>query len=121
MVKDHFSDTGLEYAQWKYEMFGVADRIQLVQGRFEDSLDHTLAHEMFSLAFLDCDLYQSAKYSLTWLTSRLANGGVIVMHDYFAGSGIPQAVHEWCRNNGLKVSLCPVPHIFIRVSGGLKR
>ncbi len=113
-ARAHFSDTSVEYVQRKCESFGVADRIQLVQGRFEESLDCTLAHEMFSLAFIDCDLYQSAKYSLAWLTSRIAKGGVIAMHDYFGmGSGIPKAAHEWCRSKGLRVNLCPIPHISI--------
>jgi len=121
MAKSHFSDTNLEHVQRKCELFHVDDRIRLVEGRFEDSLDPALRHEMFSLAFIDCDLYQSAKYSLTWLTSHLTKGGVIVTHDYFSSSDIRKAVHEWCRNNGLKVTLCPVPHICIPVSHALDR
>ena len=113
MSKGQFSDTSLEYVKHKFSMFGVANRIQVVDGRFEDSLDASLGKRRFSLAFIDCDLYESAIFSLRWLDSRMTSEGIIAMHDYFLGSGVVRAVREWCSSNGLKVKLCPIPLIRI--------
>ena len=53
--------------------------------------------ETIALAFLDGDLYQSIKESLALVEDKMAEGGVIVVHDYNNPElpGVTKAVDEW--------------------------
>lgn len=48
-------------------------------------------------AFLDGDFYDSIRESLDWVTPRMIEGGVILIHDYNnpALPGVARALNEW--------------------------
>lgn len=64
-----------------------------VRGRFENTLPTFSAKIV--LAYLDCDLYLSAKCALDHLALVLVPGGVIVLDDFQTHPGIRQAVNEF--------------------------
>jgi len=110
--KGLFSDTSVGYVLSKFRRFGVEDKITVIKGLFENTLLNKLAGERFSLAFIDCDLYNSTKCALDFLRMRMSNGGRVVIHDYGDDRwGATKAINEWCQNNDVKVKLNPVPHI----------
>jgi hypothetical protein len=110
--KGEFSNTSARYVLNKFRRFGVQDKITVVKGLFENTLLAKLANERFSLAFIDCDLYDSTKFALNFLRTRMNNGGRIVLHDYDDDRwGATKAINEWCQNNHYKVNLDPVPHV----------
>jgi O-methyltransferase len=55
--------------------------------------------EEVALAFLDGDFYESIRDSLKLVESKMAEGGIIVVHDYQnpALPGVVKAVEEWAR------------------------
>jgi Macrocin-O-methyltransferase (TylF) len=81
-------------------------RIRLVKGFFEKSLlgpDAQLV-EKFSYVRIDCDLYEPARDCLNYLTTRLADGAILVFDDWphLLGYGEQLAFEEW---------LAQVPHL----------
>lgn len=55
--------------------------------------------EEVALAFLDGDFYESIRDSLKLVESKIAEGGIIAVHDYQnpALPGVAKAVEEWAR------------------------
>ncbi len=58
--------------------------------------------EKIAFAFLDGDLYQSIKESLALVWDKMADGGVIIVHDYDNPElpGVTKAVDEWLSARG---------------------
>ena len=58
--------------------------------------------EKIAFAFLDGDLYQSIKESLVLVWNKMADGGVIIVHDYDNPElpGVTKAVDEWLSARG---------------------
>ena len=67
------------------------------KGFFENLNPETDVPEQICFAFLDGDLYRSIKVSFELIDGRVANGGVILVHDYNNQElpGVTQAVDEW--------------------------
>ncbi len=102
------NDTSVSYVRSKFQKFKVADRITIVKGQFEDTLLSKLGDKTFSLAFLDCDLYDSAKVAYSFLYPRIVRGGCIIVHDYVEPNrqrvfGICAATDEFLREKGLVI------------------
>jgi predicted O-methyltransferase YrrM len=114
-VKGLFSDTSISYVYRKFRRFKVSERIKVVQGLFEESLSKKLNNKMFSLAFIDCDLYDSTRYCLDFLKKRMQPGGIIVIHDYGDRHnwGCTKAVDDWCEITHSIVNKELVPHIHL--------
>lgn len=110
--KHQFSGTSAKYVLNKFQRLNVDDKITIVKGVFEETLVLNFANKRFSLAFVDCDLYESTKYVLEFLYPRINGGGRIVLHDYNDTKwGLTKAIDEWCKKNGLRVNLNSVPYI----------
>jgi hypothetical protein len=75
-------------------MHGLEDRVHLVDGIIEKTLPQFIAehpHHLFSMVYVDTDLYSSTKVILEQCWSRIPPGGLIVFdegyHDRFPGEG----------------------------------
>lgn len=73
---------------------------------FNELLDGDLPKEI-ALAFLDGDFYESIRDSLKLMESKMAEGGVIVVHDYQnpALPGVAKAVDEWVREQKKTINI----------------
>jgi len=76
-----------------------ADRITVTQGFFAESLPRAAMHRV-AVAWVDCDLYESAVPVLHFLTDQLVDGAVLVFDDWFCFHGRPdrgeqRACQEW--------------------------
>lgn len=105
--------------------WGVPEtRLRYVPGWFQHSLPELLRSYMVrnwrdshSLAFLriDCDLYESVKAVLTYMTPLLSSGAVLVLDDCGDEEGFPEhaggrkALAEWQKETGIALDLKPVP------------
>ena len=84
------------------------DRIITVSGWFDNSLkeENVAKHQIkiVSLAYVDCDFYESCVPVLSFLTTRVRGGTIIMFDDWFCfqadpNRGIQLAVSEWLRKN----------------------
>ena len=78
-VKGSFGDTSYEFVKSQYKKYGVADRIVIHKGLFENTLE-SLKNNKFSFVLLDCDVYDALKFCLPFINKRL--NGVVVFDDY---------------------------------------
>ena len=70
------------------------------KGWFSDLTDADMPRKI-SFAFLDGDLYQSIKDSLRLIEDKMADNGIIIVHDYdnIELPGVTKAVDEWRAKN----------------------
>jgi len=113
--KGEWRDTGVPYVQSKFRKFNVLDKITIMKGKFENIFPSKLRNKKFSLVFLDCDLYRSAKFCYSFLYPRIVHGGCIAIHDYEENKkvsfGISLATKEFLREKGLVVNRKGLAHI----------
>jgi len=114
-------DTSYEALLRRIELIGWSDRITVLKGYFDQTLPR-LAHEKFSVAHLDCDLYESYKVCLQFVYPRMLPGGLIVLDDYKLPAnvypGADRAVDEFFADKREKPERLPGPkglRSFVRV------
>ena len=89
----------------KFKKMGL--KLPKIKKAFFDDLDIIYdIPEKISYAFLDGDLYQSIKTSLNLVSSKMSQGGVIIVHDYNNPElpGSARAVDEWLKVHQAKVA-----------------
>jgi hypothetical protein len=101
--KDHhkpgdFIETTLEQLQAYLENYS---NIEYHKGYFPNTVDSAVASRTFSFVHLDVDIYQSTLDGLNFFYPRLADGGVIISHDYSSHScaGVKAAFDLFCGEN----------------------
>lgn len=77
---DMFATNDFHYVQRKLACLGVAERVTLVRGLFQETLE-SLAGP-FCFALIDCDLHDSMLYAAQTVWPRLSPGGTCVFDDY---------------------------------------
>jgi O-methyltransferase len=84
-----------------------------VKGWFQETLTletkRKLGLKAVSIAYVDCDFYESAKVALNFLTDLLVDGSVIVFDDWWMYKGRPdrgeqRAFREWTSENAIRYS-----------------
>ncbi len=68
---------------------------RLVRGWFENTVPTLTFDEPIALLRLDGDWYESTMTCLTHLYDKVADGGMIIIDDYFAWDGCARAVHDF--------------------------
>jgi O-methyltransferase len=63
--------------------FNVYPEVRIIKG-FVPSTFAQVSDRQYSLVFFDCDLYQAALDTFEHLWDRIASGGMMLVHDYFA-------------------------------------
>jgi hypothetical protein len=96
-----FKDTSLEDAQ---RVVGDYSGNRWIVGMFPDSVTDEMRAETYAVVSIDCDIYQPILDGLEFFWPRLANNGVIFVHDYSSGHwpGATKAVDEFCEANRLR-------------------
>jgi O-methyltransferase len=85
---------------------GLRSRCILEAGLFSETLPKLPHDRAYALAHLDCDLYHGTKTALEYIYPRLANGGPVILDDYYDEShGVMHAVNEFAENHQLVVHL----------------
>lgn len=85
---------------WRY---GVAEKIVLHVGRFED-VAPALRDHWFGLVFLDgAHGYDDVKRDLAFFASKAPAGGHLAVHDFGRFDGVTMAVEEWAALVGRRV------------------
>ncbi|HLT40393.1 MAG TPA: TylF/MycF/NovP-related O-methyltransferase, partial [Enhygromyxa sp.] len=71
------SETSYDQLLYKVRRWGLSDRVELVPGYFNDTLQRH-ADRRFSFVHLDCDLYESYKTCLEFFYPRLSPGAIVL-------------------------------------------
>ena len=111
----YFSDTNLDAVKKKLKKYDVFN-VKLVIGDFRNTLPK-LDKEKFSLVFIDCGIFSSAKLAINFSYPRLVKDGVLFSHCYGApkgkGStslwGETYAVKEYLSNKLEKIVIESIP------------
>jgi len=111
----YFSDTNLDAVKKKLKKYDVFN-VKLVIGDFRNTLPK-LDKEKFSLVFIDCNIFSSAKLAINFSYPRLVKDGVLFSHCYCApkgkGStslwGETYAVKEYLSNKLEKIVIESIP------------
>jgi len=73
-----YQDTSVESVK---ALLGKFNNCNINEGLFEDTLT-SITEKTFCFVHIDCDLYDSIKYSCEFLYPRLNTGGMMVFDDY---------------------------------------
>jgi len=77
-----------------------ADKIKFVVGNVINTIPKN-THENISLLRLDTDFYDSTKVELEYLFPKVVKGGIIILDDYGAFTGVKKATDEYLKKNHL--------------------
>ena len=103
-VTSEFSNSRKNYEN-RLQRNGVdSKRTEIVEGFFDKTLPETKTDELFSVVFIDCDLYESTVPVLEWLTDKLVDGAVLIFDDWYSfngreDKGEQRATAEWLEAN----------------------
>lgn len=82
------------------------NRVHIVPGWFSETLKDGSTHGLtdVSLAYIDCDLYESTVPVLNYLTDKISQGTLLFFDDWFCfranpSKGVQLAAKEWLKEN----------------------
>jgi hypothetical protein len=70
------------------------DRIEIIQGRYEDVLPYQASEKTFDFVHIDCDWYESSRVVLAYLKDHLSPCAIIQIDDYGHWEGSRKAYEE---------------------------
>jgi predicted O-methyltransferase YrrM len=112
-----FADTSYEDFKNYSEKMGLDSHLHIVKGNFDQTLDGVIQQaKQFSLAHIDCDIYEAVKYSITGTWPYLANGAYIILDDALQSScigALQAAEEELVSARGLRAEQA-FPHLVYR-------
>lgn len=88
------------------EKMKYKENVRICKGFFPYSSEGI--EEEWCFVNLDADLYAPTMAGLEYFYPRMANGGIILIHDYFSKAfhGVREAVKYYCKEN--KISYIPI-------------
>ena len=85
--------------------FAPFPEAHIVKGYVPQTFSAVPPDDKFAVVFYDCDLYQPALDTYEFFWDRLLEGGLILVHDYFAQpggfEGVRKATDEFCVRKGV--------------------
>lgn len=73
-----------------------------IKGWFEDTLPKANFSSGIAILRLDADWYKSTKHILDSLFSKVNEGGIILIDDYYTWDGCSRAVHDYLSEHGCR-------------------
>ncbi|MCB9841400.1 MAG: class I SAM-dependent methyltransferase [Phycisphaeraceae bacterium] len=101
-----FDDTSVERTRATLSRHGLAERVELVPGWFEDTVGRIDA-ERLALLHIDCDLYEGTRLVLERGWPRVEAGGIVIVDDYRCPDtpGVTIAVEEFFARRSERVEM----------------
>ncbi len=92
------------YAHEAMKMSGVSN-YKLVKGWFSDTVSHAQFDEPIALLRLDGDWYDSTMQCIEALYPKIAQGGIVIVDDYYVWDGCSRAIHDYLSLNKLSCKI----------------
>jgi len=70
------------------------ERIEFIQGKYEEVLPHKVDRHSYNLVHIDCDWYSSIRTVFNFLKTNLHPGAILQIDDYYTWQGAKKAVDE---------------------------
>tara|TARA_Y100000991_G_C21965197_1_gene346501 strand:- start:294 stop:1037 length:744 start_codon:yes stop_codon:yes gene_type:complete len=101
-----FSDCNFEVLQKKINFLHL-DNIVLIKGNFANTLVNIKDNGEAMCCLIDCDLYESYKYSLPKAWENTTKGGMIYLDEYYSLKfpGAKIAVDEFIKNKDINIKM----------------
>ncbi len=81
------------------------ENVKIIQGFVPYTFSNLNIKNKYSLVFFDCDLYQPCLDTLNYFWSKLSEGGLMLIHDYFYEPngfvGVEKATTKFCQDNNI--------------------
>lgn len=90
----------VDVAKQAMELAGV-ENYHVIEGWFDDSLAVFAPSQPIAILRLDADWYDSTLTCLRRLYPFVAEGGVVILDDYYAWDGCARALHDFLSESGL--------------------
>ena len=103
---EDFSNCNYQILQSKIKFLEL-DNIILVKGSFKDTLNNISDYGKAMCSLIDCDLYESYKYTLPKIWENTNRGGMIYLDEYYSLKfpGAKIAVDEFIKNKNINIEL----------------
>ncbi len=82
-----------------------AKNFKINKGWFNETLPHFESKEPIAILRLDGDWYESTMDCLVNLYPKVADGGIIIIDDYYTWDGCSRAIHDYFSKNNLPVRI----------------
>lgn len=103
-----FLSVGLDQVMELFERYGLLDdQVNFIKGWFRDTLK-SAPIEKLAVLRLDGDLYESTMDALNPLYDKVANGGFVIVDDYYSCLPCRKAVDEFRTNYSIKDTLLQI-------------
>ena len=101
-----FSNCNYEVLQKKIDFLGL-DNITIIKGDFKDTLKNIEDLGETMCCLIDCDLYESYKYTLPKAWENTIKGGMIYLDEYYSLKfpGAKIAVDEFIEDKNIKIEM----------------
>ena len=101
-----FSNCNYEFLQKKIDFLGL-DNITIIKGDFKDTLNNIEDLGETMCCLIDCDLYESYKYTLPKAWGNTTIGGMIYLDEYYSLKfpGAKIAVDEFIKDKNIKIEM----------------
>ena len=108
-----FLSVPIEQVAGNFRKFGLADRVRLVQGFFEDTMD-SLRGGKWALVRLDGDTYDATRACLDALYPGLAVGGHVIIDDYQMVEECREAVADFRTEHSIDDEIVKIDQVGVR-------
>jgi hypothetical protein len=106
LIENHeWKNTSFKFVNQRIKKFKLQKDIELIKGDIVKSVKRIKKNQKYSIAFMDCNLYEPHVAALEHCWKHLSKKGAIFLDDYFSLKypGARIAVNEFCENKKLKV------------------
>lgn len=90
-----------------YKILNVpTNKLTLLKGWFQDTLPKNIhLFDNLDILRIDCDWYESVKYSLEMLYDKVKTGGLVIFDDWnFNRKGVECAFNDFCISNNIPIN-----------------
>lgn len=106
IINHNWEKTSFRLVNERIKNFKLTQVINLIRGDIKLSVHKINNQQRYSVALLDCNLYEPHKFALEYVWSRMSKNGYIYLDDYFSLKypGPRIAINDFCKKNNIKIN-----------------